>query len=105
MAMARLAAEFRAIPLDPAATPAAPLISSVTPTSIAWNTNYSLALSGSQLRLVVAGGGASTLLDTVTGFSIQCYDQSNAPLATTLSGAGCSPVRRIAVSITVSRQG
>jgi len=104
-AMARLAVELRKIPLDPAAGTMAPLISSVTPTSMAWNTNYSLTLSGSQLQFVEAGGAASTLLDNVTDFTITCYDESNAVLAGTLSGNGCYPIRRIKVSFTVSRQG
>ena len=104
-AMARLAVEFRKIPLDGTAGSMAPQISSVTATSIAWSTSYSLTLSGTQLRLVEAGGATSTLLDNVTAFSIQCYDEGNAALGASLSGAACYPIRRITVSFTVSRQG
>lgn len=104
-AMARLAVELRKIPLSSSAGTMAPSITSVTATSLAWNSNYSLTLSGSQVQLVEAGGAASTLLDNVTAFSIQCYDESNAALAATLSGAACYPIRRIKVSFTVSRQG
>jgi len=104
-AMARLAVELRKIPLSSAAGVMAPQIPSVTPTSIAWGANYSLSLSGSQLLLVEAGGAACVLLDNVTAFSVQCYDESNTPLAATLSGSDCYPIRRIRVSFTVSRQG
>jgi hypothetical protein len=104
-AMARLGTEFRNIPMDTSVGSMAPQVASVTPTSMAWNSNYSLALSGSQLQLVEAGGAASTLLNNVTAFTIQCYDQNNAALAPTLSGADCNPIRRVSVSVTVSRQG
>ena len=104
-AMARLAVELRKIPLSSSAGTMAPLISSVTAASMAWNTNYSLTLTGSQLLLVEAGGASSVLLDNVTAFSITCYDESNAAMAASLSGAACYPIRRIAVSFTVSRQG
>ncbi len=104
-AIGRLAIEFRRIPLNSGAGTMAPLISSVSATSMSWNSNYSITLSGSQLRFVEAGGAAATLLDNVTAFSIQCYDEANTALAATLSGAACYPIRRIAVSVSVSRQG
>ena len=104
-AMARLAVELRKIPLSSTAGVMAPQISSVTATSISWGANSSLALSGSQLRLVESGGAASILLDNVTGFAVQCYDESDAALAAALSGPQCYPIRRIKVSFTVSRQG
>lgn len=104
-AMTRLAVELRRIPLNSAAGTMAPLISSVTATSMAWNSNYSLTLSGGQLQLVEAGGAATVLLANVTSFTIQCYDESNAAMAASLSGPACYPIRRISVSVTVSRLG
>ncbi len=104
-AMARLAVELRKIPLSTTAGTMAPMISDVTPTSIAWNTNYTLSLVGAQLQLVEAGGAASILLDDVSALTITCYDESNNPMAATLSGAACYPIRRIAVSFTVQRHG
>jgi type II secretory pathway pseudopilin PulG len=104
-ALARLAVELRRIPLDSGAGTTAPLISSVTATSMAWNGNYSLALSGSELRLVEAGGPAATLLDNVVSLTIQCFDESNTAMAAGLSGAACHPIRRVSVWVTVARDG
>lgn len=104
-AMDRLSVEFRQIPLDPGSGTTAPVITSVTPTSIAWGSGSSLSLSGSTLQLVDSGGAAVTLLSNVTGLTVQCYNESNAALATTLSGVGCQPIRRIGLTITVSHDG
>jgi prepilin-type N-terminal cleavage/methylation domain-containing protein len=103
-AMSRITVEFRKIPLDPAAFGTSPLISSVSPTSIAWNNNYSLTLSGTQLSFVEAGGTPAVLLDGIATMTFQCYDESNAPLSANLSGAACNDIRRISISITTQRQ-
>jgi hypothetical protein len=104
-ALARLGIELRQIPLSSSAGTMAPQISSVTPTSMAWSTNYSLSLSGTQLMFTEAGGSAAVLLNNVTSFSLQCFDESNAAMSASLSGAACYPIRRIRVSVTISRDG
>jgi prepilin-type N-terminal cleavage/methylation domain-containing protein len=83
----------------------APNITSVTATSMTWDTNWSLSLSGTQLMLSEAGATARPILNNVTSFSVQCYDESNTALAASLSGAATQAVRRIQLQATVSRHG
>ena len=93
------------IPRDTTAAVVAPAISSVTATSITWNTNSSITLSGSQLMYSEAGATAACLLNNVTSFTIATYDESNAALAATLSGASTRAIRRVEFQATVSRDG
>jgi len=93
------------IPRDSSAPVVAPLISSVTATSISWNNNWSLSLSGSQLMFTENGGTARPILENVTSFSIACFDESNTAMAASLSGAATQGIRRIQIQVTVSRQG
>lgn len=101
----RLTKVLWSIPRDTSATVVAPLISSTTATSISWNTNWTLTLSGSQLLLTEAGGTARPVLENVTAFSITCYDESNTALAANLSGSATQAIRRIKMQVTVSKQG
>jgi prepilin-type N-terminal cleavage/methylation domain-containing protein len=105
LAMERIIREFHNIPKKTGGATVAPEISSVTATSITWNTNYSLSLSGSQLTLTVGGGTARVLLNDVSSVTIQTYNESNAALAASLSGAACDPIRRISVQFTHARTG
>ena len=82
-----------------------PDITSLSGTSITWETDWSLNLNGAQLLLVKNGGTASVLLDDVSALSIQAYDESNAPLGASLSGTACGAIRRIAINITLTRNG
>lgn len=93
------------VPRDTTASVVAPLISNVTATSISWNTNWSLSLSGTQLMLTENGGTARPILENVTSFSIACFDESNNALAASLSGASTQTIRRIQIQVTVTRQG
>jgi hypothetical protein len=78
-AMTRVTRELRWIGIDPPeCAPVVPLISSVSASSITWNTNYSLALVSGELRYTAAGGTAIALLKDVTAFTLQTYDDSNA---------------------------
>lgn len=102
----RMAIELRAIPLDTAVLPTiAPKISSVTSTSLNWNTNWALSLSGTNLMLTASGGASTLLQPDVSAFSIVCYNESNTALASSLTGSACYPIRRIQVSITLTRTG
>ncbi len=103
-ALERACTELRQIPLDSGGVPT-PDIASVSPTSITWATNSTLALSGTNLTLSISGATATTLLDNVTAFSIQCYDESNSALATTLAGTACNAVHRVQISMTVQYGG
>lgn len=103
-ALDRLTKVLWSIPRDTSASVVAPLISNVTASSISWNTNWSLTLSGTQLMLTESGGTARPIVENVTAFTVSCYDQSNTLLAASLSGAATQPIRRIQLQISVSRQ-
>jgi prepilin-type N-terminal cleavage/methylation domain-containing protein len=97
----------RALRSIPAATSGAN-ISTVTPTSIAWTGTSgacSLSLSGTTLNLAMDGAAAQPILTDVTAFAVQCYDESNAALATSLSGGAVVAVRRVQITITATRNG
>jgi len=82
-------------------------ITSVTPTSIAYNTTQTIALSGTTLTFTdtAQGGSVQPMLRNVSSFAIQCYDQDGTALATSLSGSGIDPVRRVQITVTVSKNG
>jgi prepilin-type N-terminal cleavage/methylation domain-containing protein len=82
-------------------------ITSVTSTSIVCNTTQTYALSGGTLNFsdTAQGGASQPVLRNVTAFDIKCYDQDGTALATSLSGSGIDPVRRIQVTITVAKNG
>jgi prepilin-type N-terminal cleavage/methylation domain-containing protein len=100
-AMEVVARQLRVIPQ---ALSGGPDISAVTPSSIVFGTS-SLTLSGTDLVWVNAGGGPVTLLSGVSAFVIECFDGSNVAMAGTLTGSECAGVRRISVTITLSRDG
>jgi prepilin-type N-terminal cleavage/methylation domain-containing protein len=101
VAMERMVRELRGVGL----ASGTPDISSVTASSITWNTNSSLTLASGELRYSAAGGAAQVLLTGVTEFSVSAFDESDAAMAGTLSGASCAPVRRIQIQVTIARSG
>ncbi len=105
IALDRCIRELRGIQLDGDTSGIAPDIDSVAATSIVWDDDSSLALSGSNLMLTIAGGGAAVLLADVTAFSVQMYDEDNAALGATLSGAACDNIRRVSLEATIERSG
>lgn len=82
-----------------------PDITSLTPTSMTWNTNSTLTLVSGELRLAESGGAAAPLLQGVTSLAITATDENNGALGSSLSGSQCNPVRRIQIQATVSRSG
>lgn len=102
-AMEQVARALREIPAVQKGAVLAPAIDQVTPSSIHWGTS-TLSLSGTELHLV-EDGVAAILLRDVTAFSIQCYDDTNAPLPGSISGAGTGEIQRVAVLLTISRSG
>jgi type II secretory pathway pseudopilin PulG len=104
-ALERIAKELRSIAPDTDAPGPAPLISSLTPTALAYNASSALALAGDELTLIDAGAAPVTLLADVSAFSLRAYDDAGAPLATSLAATDCRQIRRIEVQITLRRQG
>lgn len=107
-AMERIAVELRQIPAKPGSNPTEAHLNAITPASVAWvdaaGESRALALSGTRLT-ISEGTVAYTLLDGVTTFSVQAFDESNNALATTLAPGATAAVRRIQVSIAVTRNG
>lgn len=105
-ALDRIDRTLRQIPLK-STTPTAPDIASLAANSITYGTNSVLSYNSAtgQVTLAESGGTAALLLQNVTSFSIAAFDESNAALAASLSGSACDPVRRITVTVTVSRDG
>jgi type II secretory pathway pseudopilin PulG len=101
----RLTKVLWSIPRDTSASVVAPLISNVTASSISWNTNWTLSLSGTQLLLTEAGGTARPILENVSAFTVTCYNESNGAMAASLSGAATQAIRRIQIQVSISRQG
>ena len=56
-------------------------------------------------KLTTSGPPLGDLLEDVSSFSIQAYDEDNAALAATLTGAACDPIRRIELDLTLQRTG
>jgi hypothetical protein len=109
VAMDRITRELRRIDLDAGAGGVAPDVVSVEADSIGWEDidgdDYELALNAGTLTLQVNGGAAALLLSDVTACTITAFDQDNTQLGASLSGAGCDPIRRVSVSVTVQRNG
>lgn len=103
-AMERIALELREVAARPASSPVEPHLDSVTASSISWEGGVSLALSGSEV-ILTTGGVGRTLVADVGSFAIQCFDESGTPLASTLSGDACDAVRRIQITLTLTRSG
>ena len=81
----------------------APDINDITTDSITWGANGEISLSGSKLQITTTGPPLRDILDGVTAFSVQTYDEDNAALAATLTGAACDPIRRIELDLTLQR--
>ena len=101
--MDRIVRELRKIPLDSGAAGVAPDINDITTDSITWGANGEISLSGSKLQITTTGPPLRDILDGVTAFSVQTYDEDNAALAATLTGAACDPIRRIELDLTLQR--
>ncbi|MHC5029028.1 MAG: type II secretion system protein [Planctomycetota bacterium] len=109
IALDRLVRETRNIERDASASGKAPDIDNVTAASLVWTDSddhaYSVSLSGSDLMLVADGGTAAILLSDVDSLAIETYDRGNAALAATLSGESCDAIRRVRITVTMTRQG
>ncbi|MFN0011171.1 MAG: type II secretion system protein J [Phycisphaerales bacterium] len=101
----RIDRALREITLKSPYASSAPNITSLSASSITFNGTSVLAVSGGQATLSESGGPTGVLLQSVSAFAIQAFDESNAAMAATLSGTACDAVRRLSVSITLTRDG
>lgn len=100
----RMVTTLRDVPLRAAVTPAEPAITTITTDSITMHNGDGLARVGAELQLIIAGV-ASSLTGDVSDFQIRAFDQDNAAMALSLSGDACDPVRRLELTLTLSRNG
>lgn len=106
MAMDRLVRDIRQIDLDnDAAAEIGPDVDDFTPTSMTWNKLWTVRLNGTVLELEENGQAATTLLTDVSAFSLTAFNESNTALAASISGDACDDIRRLSVSITMTRYG
>ncbi len=82
-----------------------PNITSLSATSLVLGNGTALTLSGTNLQLTEPGQSAVTLLGNVSALSITAFSDVNAALGASLSGSQCNSIRRVALSMTVTRQG
>jgi prepilin-type N-terminal cleavage/methylation domain-containing protein len=102
----RLVREWRVIPLDAGAAPTiAPSITSASANALAWAAGSSIAVSSANLMLTETGLGANLLQADISGLTLKYYGSDGSELATPMSGAGCQPIRRISIELTLSRDG
>jgi len=106
IAMDRIVRELRQIPLDPNAATPVPDITLIQSDFISWNAASAYALSylaPPDLRLQAPAMG--DLLHDVTAFTIAAYDEDNALLVLPLGDVPSEVVRRIEITITLTRSG
>jgi prepilin-type N-terminal cleavage/methylation domain-containing protein len=106
--MERIATEVRQIPAKAGVSPTEANLGAISASSLAWTdasaVSRVLALSGTNLTMT-EGASTFVLLSNVTAFSVQAYDQSNIALAASLASGATAAVRRLEITITVSRSG
>lgn len=110
VAVDRVAREFRRIALAPSVPGIAPDVSNCTASGMMWNDldsdAYELLLSGSNLLLSSDGGASAHLLTDVTAMTLTYADEDDANLPPPMvASPATDPIRRIGISITVTRKG
>ncbi len=85
----------------------APNIVSLSASAITYNTSSVLTFNSGTGEITLSEGGGPTgvLLRDVSTCTFSAFDESNTALASSLSGAACDAVRRVSVSITLTRGG
>lgn len=103
LALERVIAEWRQIRCVPGATTWSPDITSLSSNAISWKdiagNSRSLSLSGSTLQISGAAATNATLVDQVTSFTIEPFDQSDLPL----TASAIPSIRRLRVTLTMTQ--
>jgi len=100
-AMDRLDRELREIALKSGGG-VRPDITTAGVNSITYATSKVFALSGTTLNYTDSSG-TTPLLDNVSTFTIQAFDADNTSLGATVSGAACDNIRRLAITVAITR--
>ena len=96
---------IREIPLNAGGT--APAITRTSATQIQWTAGAGTASISSTFTDLQhnPGTGAVTILTEVSAFQLQFFNESNARIGPSLSGTACGPIRRVEVTVTMTRGG
>jgi prepilin-type N-terminal cleavage/methylation domain-containing protein len=109
VAMDRIVRELQKIDLDESASGVAPDVDTFTSTTIAWSNpadeNSALWLDGTDLKVIIDDSDDAVLLADVVSVAFAASDESDASLALPLAGPTCDAIRRITVTITLTRSG
>ena len=105
VALARIVAEITATGRDPAIqTVSVPAFTAMTTTSVTWPDGRRVSLVGSSIMLRGADGEDRLLLADAS-LDLRAFNEANAPLAASLSGAEAGQIQRIQITITAVRNG
>lgn len=103
----RIVREFREIDPDPDTGPPHPDISQAGSTYLRWSGTHSLRLNGETLLLNTDGVHEDALCESVSELALDFFDESNQSLlvAHAVPGAELQDIQRIAIRLSVTRQG
>ena len=104
-AMERLTRELRSIEPRAGAGVATADIDAVAADAIEWGAGDGVSLEGTDLMLADDGGTPRVLLRNVVSLAVRVYAADGAEIATPIAGAACDQVRRVSLTIRVSRDG
>jgi prepilin-type N-terminal cleavage/methylation domain-containing protein len=85
-----------------------PAVNQLDQTALEWNTGAgtgSLSLSGTNLMFSPDGQPPAVILTGVTSLVISAFGDSNNALAATLRGTATAAIRRLSITVTVTRGG
>jgi len=103
LAMDRMTRELREI--ERADSAPEPRIDEVTSSSIRWEDDSELFLAGTTLQFIDAGESPVALAHDVSAFIIRVYDEDDVALPAEMIGSDCRDIRRIELTLTMSRHG
>jgi hypothetical protein len=106
VAMDRIVRELRAIPLRTEGETTGPDLDMVRADRIVWGDGSVIRLNRQgELILSVEGGDDNVLLEHVTGFTVQAFDDEGTALAASLNWPASAEAQRISATIETSRNG
>lgn len=105
VALDRIVRELRKIEQHPDSENAVPHIDSMNANRLEWNGDHVLLHQNNALLLDAGVGTAHVLLGNVTSFQLDAFDSNNDPRPPVCNESNCEPIRRFAITLTVSDQG
>lgn len=103
LAMDRITRELREIARDGSA--AVPHINEISADAIRWEEDSELFVEGQSLMFRDRGETPVALANRVAVFAVQSFDEENDALPASMNGDACHDIRRIELTLTLSRHG